>query len=60
MRTYGNSDTRYLLGTYWSRVTGGYHMTHGERKHTNGQGGTRLTTGVTGNTSLQTQYYHVT
>jgi hypothetical protein len=60
MRTYGNSDTRDMFGTCWPKLTGGYHMTHGERRHTSRQGSARLTTGVTGNTSLQTQYDHVT
>lgn len=60
MRSCGNSNVQSTLGTRLLRVTGGYHMTHSEVKHGNAGAVDRLTTDVTGNTSLQTQYYNLT
>lgn len=55
MRTYGNSDTHLELDTIGSREMGCYHMTHGERTDGTEQSVNRLTTGVFGNTTTQTQ-----
>jgi hypothetical protein len=55
MRTYGDSDTHLLLDTSRSRVMGCYHMAHGEEVDSTGQVVDDLTTGVTVNTTIQTQ-----
>jgi len=55
MRTYGDSDTCSTLGSHSSRVTGSYHMAHGESTD-NKQVINGLTGRVCGDTNTETHY----